>query len=169
MSGAFSLGVLQAVVNGGQCAKSRLTDGTSSDRGADLRRIENARSAKETMESILESNGYYDGPGGPGRREMRNHSFDEVLRGEVEVFVVDGCPECLEHVGKIRGVCRPAGFRVRVTPVDEAVAAGGRWVLDVWPHIEVGGREVSLGMLEDLVVDAGWIRSTNRQGGAGDV
>ncbi len=165
MKGAFSLGQLQAVVNGGQSAKWRLTwnrQMSEMDRKEDLRRIRDAKSAKTLMEEILGSNGFYDGSNGPKLREIRNQSFDEILRGEVQVeaYYSEPCPTCNTVVEKIRGICQPQGFKLRLTPLDEA-PPGKEWVLESWPHIEVGGHEVTLEMLEDLAIDAGWIRATN--------
>ena len=165
MKGAFSLGRLQGVVNGGQSAKRRLTwDRQMSDAEwkEGLKRIWNANSAKALMKEILESNGFYDGPNGPKLREIRNRSFDEMLRGEVqvEVYYSESCPRCRDVVEKIQGICRPQDFKARLTAVDES-PPGKEWVLEYWPHIEVGGHEVTVEMLEDLAIDAGWIRATD--------
>ena len=163
MKGGLILGMFQAVVNGGQSAKSRLTwdrQMSEADRKEDLKRIRDARRAKTQMEEILELNGFYGEQNGPKLREIRNQSFDEMLKGEVqvEIFYSETYPPCGGVVEKIREICQPQGFKVRLTPIEES-PPGKEWVLESWPHIEVGGREVTPEMLEYLAVDVAWVRA----------
>ena len=165
MRGVFGLGMLQGVVNAGRSSQRRLAwdrQISEEDRKESLRGIRDANSAKALMEEILESKGFYEGPSGPKRREIRNQSFDEILKGEVhvEVFYSESCPICRKVVEMIRGICRSKDFKIKLIPVDES-PSGKEWVLESWPHIEVGCHEVTVETLENLAIDSGRIRAVD--------
>jgi hypothetical protein len=158
MRGAFSLGVLQAVLNGSVDAKQILANNPHLDENEKrelYKRISEANRAKALQEQILESNGYYDEPDGSKLREMRNLDSAEILKGnmEVEVFTFEGCPICTLKTSKIHKLCISQGFPFKLTQLNESDPERN-WFLEQWPHIEVDGHEVTEGMLEELTLEA---------------
>lgn len=165
MSGAFSLGMLQSVVNGGESAKRRLiaNKNLSAREVKELQRsVWEANSAKASMEEIKVKNGYYDEPPEDKVKEIESFNFDEALKGEVvvDVYYESWCFSCEAQAHRVWDIVYPVGFKVNYFVVDGFPPPPSRdWVLRDWPHILVNGHEVSMRRLGELVLDARYIRA----------
>ncbi len=181
MRGAFSLGMLQGVVNGGESAKRRLiaNQNLSAEEVKELQRsVWSANSAKAFMEEIKVKNGYYDKPPDDKVREIESFNFDETLKGEVvvDIYYESRCFSCEAQAHRVWDIVNPVGFKVNYFVVDGLPPPPSReWVLRDWPHILVNGHEVSMKRLGELVLDAKYIRvlemmrTKNQSNGGGEV
>lgn len=163
MRGAFSLGMLQATVNGGESAKRRLiANKLLSDKEVKeiQRSVWSAGRAKALTEEIKVKNGYYDKLPDDKVKEIEAFNFDEALKGEVvvDVYYESWCFSCEAQAQRVLDIVHPVEFKVNCFVVDGLPPPPSRgWVLKDWPHILVNGHEVSLKRLGELVLDTKYI------------
>ena len=163
--GVFSLGMLQAAVNGGESAK-RILITNRGLRDKQVKRIQrsvwSANRAKALMEEIKLKNGYYDQPLDSRVKEIEDYNFDEALKGEVvvDVYYEDKCFSCKNLAHRVWEIVHPLDFKVNYFAVDGLPPLPSRdWLLKDWPHILVNGHEVSMKRLSELALDARYIRA----------
>jgi thiol-disulfide isomerase/thioredoxin len=163
-SGAFSLGMLGAVVKGGESAKRILASNKHlSDKEVEelQRSIWNANSAKAQMEEIKVKTGYYDMPSAEKVKEIESFNFDEMLKGEVtiDVYYESWCSACKAKAHQIWNLVQPVGFKVNYLVVDGLPPPTKDWVLQEWPHILLNGHEVSIRRLDELILNTKYLRA----------
>lgn len=163
--GVYSLGLLTMIVKAGETARNKIayTPQLTPNKLHELKRtIWQAKQAKQRLDTLKTKHGYQSQKESAAEAaEAQN--FDEALKQEliIKIYLNPDCPLCqkeAEHLKK-RGQNLGEVQLINIPPNSEKHPT---WTLSPWPHIEADGREITPHKLEELIMDARYIRALTR-------